>query len=143
MLAWGLPSGVSGACDNTLIPEWRCPVKRPSQDPGEHRANGINVHTSICDLHPIDMMSGGGGWNARMLELATRAMERPPKIQEAIESLRNIGPDGAIQVFSLMSENEKDVCLRWLLQRYPDLDHPGNTIEEKFMEGIMVEASAP
>src|SRR5574341_2603712 len=54
MLAWGLPSGVSGACDNTLIPEWRCPVKRPSQDPGEHRANGINVHTSICDLHPGD-----------------------------------------------------------------------------------------
>src|SRR5574341_1829929 len=52
MLAWGLPSGVSGACDNTLIPEWLCPVKRPSQDPGEHRANGINVHTSICDLHP-------------------------------------------------------------------------------------------
>src|SRR5574341_361312 len=55
MLAWGLPSGVSGACDNTLIPEWRCPVKRPSQDPGEHRANGINVHTSICDLHPTRM----------------------------------------------------------------------------------------
>src|SRR5574341_2126374 len=56
MLAWGLPSGVSGACDNTLIPEWRCPVKRPSQDPGEHRANGINVHTSICDLHPWQML---------------------------------------------------------------------------------------
>src|SRR5262249_5206367 len=30
MLAWGLPSGVCGACESTLIPEWRGPVKRPA-----------------------------------------------------------------------------------------------------------------
>ena len=29
MLAWGFHSGVGGAYDNTLIPEWQCPVKRP------------------------------------------------------------------------------------------------------------------
>src|SRR5438094_9813873 len=56
MLAWGLPSGVCGACDNTLIPEWRCPVKRTSQDTGEYGPNGLNVHTSICDLHPCGIL---------------------------------------------------------------------------------------
>jgi len=56
MLAWGLPSGVSGACDHTLIPEWRCPVKRTAQETGQCGANDLKVHTSICELHPQESM---------------------------------------------------------------------------------------
>src|SRR5215831_17737719 len=52
MLAWGLPSGVGGACENTLIPEWRCPVKRLTHRTGQSGAACLNVPTSICDLHP-------------------------------------------------------------------------------------------
>src|SRR4029453_8955008 len=52
MLAWGLPSGVGGACENTLIPEWRCPVKRLAQMTGQPGAACLNVSTSICDLPP-------------------------------------------------------------------------------------------
>ncbi len=29
------------------------PRQETSQDPGEHGANGLHVHTSICDLHPF------------------------------------------------------------------------------------------
>ena len=52
MLAWGLPSGLGGACDNPLIPERRCPVKRTTQETEQCGANDLNVHTSICELHP-------------------------------------------------------------------------------------------
>src|SRR5205807_9025191 len=38
--------------DNTLIPEWRCPVKRTVQETWQCRADDLNVHTSICELHP-------------------------------------------------------------------------------------------
>jgi len=56
MLAWGLPAGVGGACENTLIPEWRCPVKRLTQMTGQPGAACLNVPTSICDLHPTDFI---------------------------------------------------------------------------------------
>src|SRR5215831_16638124 len=52
MLAWGLPSGVGGAYENTLIPEWRRPVKRLTHMTGQSGAACPNVPTSICDLHP-------------------------------------------------------------------------------------------
>jgi hypothetical protein len=52
MLAWGLPSGVSGVCDNTLIPEWRCPVKRPSQDTGStEQTASMFIHQYVIYTH--------------------------------------------------------------------------------------------
>jgi hypothetical protein len=68
-------------------------------------------------------------------------MERPAKVQEAVERFRKIGPPGIHEVFAQMSDAEKEACDRWLIKKYPELAALPLTIAERFEQGVKRETA--
>src|SRR5215831_3454713 len=60
------------------------------------------------------------------------SMDRPAKIQEAVDRFRKIGPPAIKAIFSRMTDEEKAACDRWIIEKYPKIVDLYRTIDERF-----------